>query len=102
MQYQKGQQTLSTELVNGFCTEQIPYRIILHQQRGTVGKQPINKPKWESFAEEKKNLCIEENSCEVIVLLVLTAVELKMAYIKIIISKKLQQDPTTYIRMEKI
>ena len=33
MQYQKGQQTLGTVLMNGFCTEQIPNGIILHQQR---------------------------------------------------------------------
>lgn len=33
MQYQKGQQTLGTVLMNCFCTEQIPYGIILYQQR---------------------------------------------------------------------
>lgn len=40
MPYQKGQQTLGTELMNGFCTEQIPYGVILPNKDIFLNKKP--------------------------------------------------------------
>ena len=80
-QYQKGQQALGTVFMNCFCTKQISNGIILQpEMQAPLENEDYEGTTWgtSNGRQMTLNLSIKEDSCKVIVFLVLTTVKLQI------------------------